>query len=147
MMRPLVLLFLLSGVGCATAGRPKMPEPQHLPAAARDLLTEKMINHGNDMADLLWATLFLDDQSVHDIAEHLRQAPRLARPIHQDATELNASLPAEFFDLQDKLAEQATALAESAAAKDPNAMAAAYGALAETCVRCHSLYLTEPPKR
>lgn len=106
-----------------------------------------MIDHGNDMADLLWATLFLDNQSVYEIAENLRATPRLARPITNDATELNSQLPTEFFALQDQLALQAEALSQGALAQDPDAMAAAYGALAQTCVRCHSVYLTEPPKR
>lgn len=133
------------------AERPDRPErklepPAHLPQAARELLAERMLNHGSDMSDLLWATLFLDDASVADIATHIVQTPRFARPTTQDATELNALLPAEFFDLQDQLVQRAEALAEAAKRQDANEMAEAYGELTKTCVRCHSVYLTEPPR-
>ncbi len=82
---------------------------------------------------------------MKDIAEHLQSGPRFARPISGDATELNSLLPAEFFALQDELRSQADELAESASRKDYEAMAAAYGALTQTCVRCHSIYLASPP--
>lgn len=124
----------------------KLGPPAHLPQAARQLLAERMLNHGSDMSDLLWATLFLDEDSVADIAEHIIQTPRFARPTTQDATELNAALPAEFFDLQDQLVERAEALAEAAQRQAPNEMAEAYGELTKTCVKCHSVYLTEPPE-
>jgi hypothetical protein len=140
----LTLSFACLGAGDAQRNR-KLPAPAHLPEAARDLLTERMMNHGNDMSDLMWATLFLDDQSVGDIADHIRSTPRFARPLSKDATELNSLLPKEFFALQDELVERATELAEAAERRDADAMAASYGALMQTCVRCHSVYMTEPP--
>jgi len=141
-MRSLLFVACLA-LGCASVR--KLPAPEHLPESARALLTERMIDHGNDMSDLLWATLFLDDASVQDIAEHIRTSPRFARPISGDATELNTLLSEEFFALQDELVARADDLAESADRRDPEAMAAAYGALTQTCVRCHSVYLSTPP--
>jgi hypothetical protein len=143
----LLLVFVLACLGAGEAQRRKLPAPAHLPEAARDLLTERMLNHGNDMSDLMWATLFLDDQSVADIADHIRTTPRFARPLTRDATELNSLLPAEFFALQDQLVERATELADSARRRDADAMAASYGALMQTCVRCHSVYMSEPPAK
>jgi cytochrome c556 len=142
-MKAAIVLAALA-LSCASGPERMLPAPDHLPSSARALLTEKMINHGDDMSDLLWATLFLDDDSVRDIADHIRSSPKLARPITRDATELNSRLPAEFFALQDELAMRAEELAESAETGDPDAMAAAYGALAQTCVRCHAIYLAEP---
>jgi hypothetical protein len=147
-MKRSALLFLILVFACLGAGeaqRRKLPAPAHLPETARDLLTERMMNHGNDMSDLMWATLFLDDQSVADIADHISTTPRFARPLTRDATELNSLLPPEFFELQDQLVERATELAENARRKDADAMAASYGALMQTCVRCHSVYMSEPP--
>ena len=143
------LLFLILSVVCLGAGdaqhNRKLHAPAHLPKAARGLLTERMMNHGDDMSDLMWATLFLDDQSVRDIADDIRTTPRFARPLSRDATELNSLLPREFFALQDQLVERATELAEAAERRDAEAMAASYGALMQTCVRCHSVYMSEPP--
>lgn len=140
----LTLSFACLGAGDAQRNR-KLPAPAHLPEAARGLLSERMMNHGNDMSDLMWATLFLDDQSVRDIADHIRTSPRFARPLSRDATELNSLLPAEFFALQDQLVVRATDLAEAAERRDAEAMAASYGALMQTCVRCHAVYMSEPP--
>ncbi len=145
-MKPTILVLLLTACAApASYGTFSLPESNYLPETARDLLAERMLNHGNDMSDLLWATLFLDEDSVRDIAEHIKATPRFARPIEKDATELNSSLPQEFFQLQDELIARATDLAEIASSHDANGMAAAYGALTQTCVRCHSLYLGEPP--
>jgi hypothetical protein len=138
-------IIALSIAGCASNSQRELPAPEYLPQAARELLAERMANHGRDMSDLLWATLFLDHQSVQEIAEHIRSTPRFSRPLSGDATELNASLPKEFFALQDELLLRAGELAESAQKRDPNAMASAYGALNQTCVRCHSIYLGSPP--
>lgn len=143
----LLSIFALTALGAGAPQQRKLPAPAHLPEAARGLLTERMMNHGEDMSDLMWATLFLDDQSVADIAEHIRTMPRFARPLTGDATELNSLLPAEFFSLQDQLVERASELAESARHKDAEAMAASYGALMQTCVRCHSVYMSEPPAK
>ena len=45
-------IFLLAG--CASSER-RLPAPAHLSQTARDLLADRMLNHGNDMSDLLWA--------------------------------------------------------------------------------------------
>ena len=147
-MKPAVfiLLLLTACAGSKEYSDRKLPPPPHLPETARALLSEQMLDHGRDMSDLLWATLFLDDESVRDIADHIRSAPRLARPQTRDASELNSQLPAEFFDLQDELVRRATELADVAESRDPQLMAARYGELAETCVRCHMMYLSQPPE-
>jgi hypothetical protein len=143
----LILSSACAGTGAEQARARKLPAPDHLPETARSLLTERMLNHANDMSDLMWATLFLDDQSVQDIADHIRTTPRFARPLTNDATELNVLLPAEFFALQDELSVRASELAESARRRDADAMAASYGAVMQTCVRCHSVYMSEPPSK
>jgi hypothetical protein len=145
-VKKLLVAALLLGA-CANAPERRLPPPAHLSQTARDLLYEGMRSHGDDMTDLLWATLFLDDASVLDIADHLRAAPRFARPLTQDAAELNSQLPREFFELQDELGARAGTLAEAARRQDSQGMAAAYGALTQTCVRCHSLYLNAEPHR
>src|SRR5262252_8809726 len=113
MRRTLLILLLTACAAPASYG-------------TRKLLADRMLNHGSDMSDLLWATLFLDEDSVRDIAQHIQDTPRFARPIEKDATELNSSLPQEFFELQDELVARANDLAELAASHDANGMAVAY---------------------
>ncbi len=149
------LLILPLVFACAATPTPvatteparRMPEPAHIPEVARRLLSERMMSHGRDMSDLVWAMLFVDTMSVEEIADDIALQPRLARPMKNDASELASRLPASFFDLQDTLVTDATRLARAAKAEDLEAMADAYGALTATCVRCHSAYLTQPPER
>ena len=123
-----------------------MPDPEHIPDVARRLLSERMATHGQDMSDLVWAMLFVDERSVEDIARNIAAQPRLARPTTNDATELSSQLPPAFFDLQDDLGKSARRLADEARERNIDNMADAYGALTATCVRCHAAYLTEPPQ-
>lgn len=153
-------LIVLLAVGCASSSPPpepppcapakavrKLPAPAHIPEVARRLLSERMATHGQDMSDLVWAMLFVDNNSVAEIAENIASQPRLARPTTNDATELASRLPSSFFDLQDELVTSAERLSKEARAKNVANMGDAYGALTATCVRCHAAYLSEPPGR
>ena len=77
-----------------------------------------------------------------EIAKAIANEPRLAQPTSGDATELNASLPPRFFELQSQLRAEARRLEVSARARDAAGTARSYGALAETCVSCHDAYLS-----
>ncbi len=140
-------------VACASAPPPaastvrQMPEPEHIPLVARQLLAERMMTHGRDMSDLVWAMLFLDTRSVEEIADDIAAQPRIARPLANDASELASRLPAAFFDLQDQLVEDASRLADEARRDDLEGMTQAYSALTTTCVQCHAAYLQQPPER
>ena len=157
-IRRAILLALVGAAGCQAAGAPQaacpaptaaaapraLPAPAHLPRAARSLLAERMQRHGSAMTDMIWAALFLDYDSAADIAQEIVSEPRLARPLSQDASELNALLPEAFFQLQDDLATQAAALAEVAPRREPAALSAALSRLTDTCMRCHAAYLRDP---
>lgn len=106
-----------------------------------------MTAHGQDMSDLVWAMVFLDERSIADIADNITRQPKLARPTLYDASELASRLPLGFFDMQDALTEHATALGAAAAEGDLDAMTAHYGDVMATCVRCHAAYLNDPPTR
>lgn len=121
-----------------------LPAPAHIPVAARALLSQRMQRHGVAMSDMMWAVMFLDYESTEDIAREIASEPRLARPLSRDASELNALLPSEFFDLQDALARAAENLATVAPERDPEQLSAAVAKLTDTCIRCHSAYLREP---
>ncbi len=140
----IVGIALVSGVlqaqAAPTGGH--LAEPQYLPEAARALLHTRMQHHGATMTELLARVVLLDFEGTQRAAREIAQEPRLARPTSMDATQLNARLPERFFVLQDQLRERAAKLDSAAAAHDPARLASAYGQLTETCVACHSVYLT-----
>jgi hypothetical protein len=91
-------------------------------------------------------TLGSHDTSQSDSNLGNRRRRRIAsdasfsRPLTGDATELNAALPAKFFEEQDQLRARARALAEPSHVLNPYRVAEAYGHLSEACVRCHAVY-------
>src|SRR6266496_4182194 len=121
-----------------TPRRSDPPEP--LSPAARALLQERMALHGRDMNDLVSAIMVLDYLRIEQRGDQIADDVSLARPVSQDATELNASLPEKFFVYQDKVKVEARALADAARAHDPYRVAEQYGRLSEGCVRCHADY-------
>lgn len=104
-----------------------------------------MVSHGVDMTNLLWAVLFDDREMTERLARSIGEGPKIARPIRQDATEMNSRIPPAFFEMQDALSEAAVALAAVAARKEAGdaEIASAFGQVTQTCVRCHSAFLSE----
>jgi hypothetical protein len=138
------LPLLLAGMLLVAAGpgneRPRLRSPGYLPPMARELLVERMRDHRAIMSGLTWAVVLLDRPAVEELAGDLASAPRLART-DPSAGDLNALLPARFFELQEQLSARARELSAAAKGKDDAALASAYGKLSETCVACHSVYL------
>ncbi len=124
--------------------RPQLQRDEPLPELARDLLRMHMIEHGDSMESLLWSALMLDHETTQTVTEHLLGQPRMSRPSAAAGETLNDWLPPRFFDLQDQMYDAAKALQQAARAKDDQGTARAYAKLAETCVTCHSLYLSIP---
>jgi hypothetical protein len=87
--------------------------------------------------------VLLHYEEVEELAQMIADEPKLGRPAPGDDTSLNAMLPSGFFMYQDALTEHAKELAEAARAKQDASLGKAFGALSETCVGCHSAYLSE----
>lgn len=119
---------------------PALQRPQPLPKLARDVLDESMLEHGDHMETLLWASLMVDFETTRALADSMANAPRIARPPAGEDV-LNAVFPPRFFELQDELYRAIAALGAAAAASSDADMATAYAHLASTCVTCHSIYL------
>jgi cytochrome c556 len=134
----LVLALILAAPAYATEKHLATPP---LSSAAREIVHQKMADHSKGMTELVWAVVFLDFQQTAALAKSIATEPRLARPLTQDATELNSALSPRFFVLQDQLRARAQRLEAAARSRDSAAMARAYGAIAETCVACHDAYL------
>jgi hypothetical protein len=106
-----------------------------------------MQDHGREMSILLWSILFLDDEGTEEMSRVIARAPKIAKPLPGDDGSMNAALPAQFFALQDALAQKAAHLTAVVASKTRTSaeIARAFGELTATCVECHSVYLYEPP--
>jgi hypothetical protein len=124
----------------ASRRRPTLVRSEPFPQVARSALKRTMIEHGDNMETLLWASLMLDYDLISSVSGFIVDRPKLSRP-DGDRSTLNAYLPARFFELQERLYGAARDLAQAAEAKDDDAIARHYARIAETCVSCHSLYL------
>lgn len=136
-----------SAGGAGASKRHRLGPPSKLPPLGRALIAEHMESHGDDMTMLLWSVLFVDGQSTHDLAQVLASEPLFSRPIDSGDSTVNALLPDKFFVLQDAFAKRARQLLATSShhPRDAAAIARAFGALTETCVACHSVYLNEGP--
>jgi hypothetical protein len=121
--------------------RPKLVGVQPLTTEARMALRGHMLDHGDDMENLLWSALMLDYEGTAAIADKMSKAPTLSRAGVGQKDTINAHLPPEFFESQDQLKVSIAALRSAAEAKDDGAMADEYAKVAKTCIHCHSLYL------
>jgi hypothetical protein len=128
--------------GASFDSKPSLAEPEWLPREAREMLGARMDRHGEEMMLLLVSVMTLEHEDTELLAEQVAAEPRLGRPAPGEKGTINALLPARFFALQDELTERAHTIAAAARAKDNGRIVRAYGQLAETCVSCHSVYLT-----
>jgi hypothetical protein len=103
-----------------------------------------MERHGEELTYLLANVLLLQYDDAAELAQLLADEPKLGRAAPGDVDSLNALLPESFFVFQDQLRERAKALALAARARADSAFVKAFGAVAETCVGCHSSYLHDP---
>jgi len=118
--------------------RPGPPEP--LSPTARAILKDRMASHAQDMSALVSAIMLLEYSEIVTRADKIAGDVNLSRPISNDATELNASIPEKFFVRQDDLKAAARALANAGRTGNPYLVAETYGKLSENCVRCHADY-------
>jgi len=114
--------------------------PEPLSPTARAILKDRMASHAQEMSGLVSAIMLLQYSDVVTRADRIAADVNLSRPITNDATELNASLPEKFFVRQDELKAAAHALANAGRTANPYLVAEAYGKLSENCVRCHADY-------
>lgn len=124
-----------------------LPERQDIPAVLRQALRGEMDRHGATLNFLLADVILLRYEAAEQLATQLLEEPKLSRPAPFADQSLNTLLPDAFFDHQDALAASTGALAKAARARDDAALAKAFGAVAQTCVACHTSYLHDPLPR
>jgi hypothetical protein len=123
----------------------RLAAPAELHPLARQMVRERMADHGRHMTQLVWAVVALDLQRAGELGGRIAADADLARPVSDDATHMNALLPAGFFELQDQLRYRAGLLAAASLKGDAGEVSRAYGALSETCVACHAVYRDGSP--
>jgi hypothetical protein len=119
-----------------------LPAPDYMPAGARAALRKKMARHGQAMTDLMLGVTLLQYDVASAAAGRIVNEPRLSRPVPGGDDELNSLLPERFFTLQDELRSRAQAVQDAAKKRDDPVLAESFGRMTETCVGCHSAYLS-----
>ena len=114
-----------------------LPMSERLSDPARAALKTQMRTHARGMMELVSRVTLLDWDGVIVAAQRVLDEPRVARPLTGDASELNASLPARFFALQDELRGDLQGLQRAAQAHDVDGLADSFARTTRTCVRCH----------
>jgi hypothetical protein len=130
-----------AGQAVAPAPKRELAERSELPMVIRETLSASMERHGEELSFMLVSVVLLDYAATERLAQLIADEPKLGRPHPDEKDTLNALLPSSFFVHQDQLVERASALALAAREKNDATLGKAFGALAETCVGCHSTYL------
>jgi len=132
----------LAPTASAHAPAASLPDPDWLPSEAKEMLSARMDRHGEEMMLLLQCVMTLQHGETELLAEQVAAEPQLGRPSPGEKGTLSALLTVRFFTLQEQLVERAHAVAAAARDNDNGRIVRAYGQLAETCVSCHTVYLT-----
>ena len=134
---------------CASSSPPKTGTSARTPTLTRDkplkqdaidVLAGAMDRHGSNMTDLVWAATTLDYGSVAQIAYWLSLDVGVPKPLPGSST----PFPPLFFELQEQMHVTAEDLSLAAREEDPSRVAEHYGALVQSCIQCHALYLDLP---
>ena len=115
-----------------------------LPEIAKHLVRDRMLEHGLEMSNLLWATLFMDRKSAIEIADAILAVPDLANSSQPEHA--NSQLPQRFFKLQKDFRTRAEAYAKEVREERWTRVSAALGEVMSACVNCHVNYFTNPPR-
>jgi len=96
------------------------------------------------MGALLESALMLDYPAAERAASVIAGSTPVPRAIYRNAGE-DPHLPGEFHQYERQLRQRAKRLARAAREQNSRAVARAYGAMTETCVSCHALFV-EPQR-
>jgi hypothetical protein len=123
----------------------RLPAPEHLSAATRAEVRNRMGRHGNTMSNLVRALVLLDRPTIANLAERIADEEVVARVESGGPDKLRLLLPKEFFTEGTTLQSSARDLAAAAVNKEADSVLAdRFAAVAKTCVSCHSIYLGSP---
>jgi hypothetical protein len=136
--------FPLALASCVTTQAPTPParDLSRLSGTARAVLKKRMARHAFEARDLMLAVVLLEYDDAARLASTIASESGLARPVSNDASELNTQFPEAFFGLQDELKRSCRHVATAAQQQNPDELGRAFADVSQTCVRCHRLYET-----
>jgi len=117
---------------------PALMPAERIPSEAEAQLTDRMKRHGADLLGLTHAVTMLDRKAIAETADRIRLDTALTLGLDAGVVK-----DTRFQQLDQQLRERVTELATAARKHDDAALAPAFGRTMETCVRCHSAYLTK----
>lgn len=130
---------LLSG----TVSAEPQPVSQKLSPRLNQLLTEEMRSIRQAMTQIFNGIVVGDSSVVANMAEQIHKSFILMRELtDKDRKDLNA-LPAEFLKLDGEFHATAEKLSEAGKHKDLELQRYYFSRLTESCVACHSRYVTD----
>lgn len=121
-----------------SGSEPTVMPAERIPSESEARLTDRMKRHGADLLGLTHAVTVLDRKAIAETADRIRLDTALT--LHVDGGVVTDK---KFQQLDQQLRERVTELATAARKHDDSALAPAFGRTMETCVRCHSVYLTK----
>jgi cytochrome c553 len=103
-----------------------------------------MARHWDALNELRWTAASLEFDRTRELAGAIARAVPCGHPAD---TSVSASevIPPSYLALEEELAQRAHQLGGAAARTDVRAVALAYGAVVETCARCHDRYRRQGP--
>lgn len=133
--------------GTAVVG-PAVPviaeQDRPLPSWMTPIVRAQMERERALLAELRWTAAALDYERTGQLAQGLAREVNCGHPADRSIP-VDEMVPPPYIELQEELGRRAYHLAVVAARNDRLAVVAAYGAVVESCGRCHARYRTSGP--
>jgi cytochrome c556 len=137
----------LAGAGVAATTKPRLtlPAAEHVPQRVQAEVKARMTDHAAAMSSFTQAVVLLDRARIESLAAAITEQEVIAAGATPMAESDRALLPRDFFVQQIALSAIARQLVAAAQQRDDQGLSNRFGALASTCVGCHSSYLQGRP--
>ncbi|NWN83843.1 MAG: hypothetical protein HLX48_12760 [Halomonas sp.] len=134
----------LMGLGLSAASVAAEPVRPDLTPKLQGLLKKEMIQIELAMQEVYTAMLQGKHGMVAEKGQSIHDSFILEQSLtDQDRQDLKAAVPQEFLQMDGYFHELSASLAEAGRARDTARQVAVYGRMTETCVACHSAYVTD----
>lgn len=147
-MRPLRNCLLVGAclITMTLIGLPAMGEDvtSELNPKLRALLQREMVQVEAAMTAIYSAMIRGDHEQVREKGQAIHESFILSQELtDEDRKALKSAVPADFLKLDQAFHKQAASLAESAERRDMRQQLKIFGQMTESCVACHSRYVSE----
>lgn len=134
----------LVGLGLSTASLAAEPVRPNLTPKLQGLLKKEMIQIELAMQEVYSAIIQGRHAVVAEKGQSIHDSFILEQSLtDEDRQDLKNAVPAEFLEMDGYLHELSASLAEAGHAQDTARQVALYAQMTESCVACHSAYVTD----